>query len=121
MARLVTAYLVDTDILIDHLRGVRAFSLADGASGAYSVITRAELYAGRRSPEQPIESLLSPMIELGLDSVTANRAGAIRRASGVALPDAIIAATAIETRRVLMTRNRRHFERVSGLEVATAN
>lgn len=113
----MTAYLVDTDVLIDHLRGVRAFALPDESTGACSVITRAELYAGRRAREQPIETLLSQMIEVEVDSVTAGRAGAIRRESGVALADAIIAATAMETGRVLMTRNRRHFERIRGLEM----
>lgn len=116
----MTAYLIDTDVLIDHLRGARAFALPDGATGAYSVVTRAELYAGRRAVEPPIESLLSQMVELELDSVTANRAGTIRRASGVALADAIIAATAIESGRVLITRNRQHFERIDGLEMDTA-
>lgn len=114
----MTAYLVDTDVLVDHLRGARAFTIPGGATGAYSVITRAELYAGRRALEQPIESLLSQMVEIELGSSTATRAGHIRRVTGVALPDAIIAATAMEAGRVLMTRNRGHFERVNGLEIA---
>lgn len=92
----MTAYLIDTDVLIDNLRGAQAFALPDGSTGAYSVLTRAELYSGRRAVEQPVEALLSQLEEIGLDPATANRAGLIRRTPGVALADAIIAATAIE-------------------------
>ena len=45
----------------------------------------------------------------------AERAGRIRRETGVRLPDALIAATAIEERLLLATRNRRDLERVRGL------
>lgn len=115
---MVSACLVDTDVLIDHLRGARPFDLPEGASAAYSVITRAELYAGRRAAEQPIEALLGHMVELGISPAVANRAGAIRRTVGIALADALIGATALDSGRILMTRNREHFERIDGLALA---
>jgi hypothetical protein len=40
-----------------------------------------------------------------------------RRETGIATPDALIAATALTHRIPLMTRNRRHFERVARLHV----
>jgi predicted nucleic acid-binding protein len=40
-----------------------------------------------------------------------------RRETGIATPDALIAATALTHRIPLMTRNRRHFERVARLRV----
>jgi predicted nucleic acid-binding protein len=42
-----------------------------------------------------------------------------RRRTGIATPDALIAATALTHRIPLMTRNRRHFDRVEGLRVVT--
>lgn len=110
-------FLVDTDVLIDALRGAKPFALPPGSNGAYSVITRVELYAGRRAVEQPIERLLTAMLELGLDRDTATLAGQLRRAHDLNLADAVIAATAERTDRVVVTRNRRHFERVVGVEV----
>ena len=76
------------------------------------------MHSGRRAVEQPVEALLSQLEEIGLDPATANRAGLIRRTSGVALADAIIAATAIEAGRELITRNRKHFDRIDDLVVA---
>ena len=113
----MTDYLVDTDVLIDHLRGARLFALPDGSSGAYSIITRAELNAGRRAESQPINALLSQLDEVALTSRIAMRAGEIKRVTSVGLADAIVAATALESGRIVMTRNRKHFERVEGLEI----
>lgn len=76
------------------------------------------MHSGRRAVEQPVEALLSQLEEIGLDPATANRAGLIRRTPGVALADAIIAATAIEAGRELITRNRKHFDRIDDLVVA---
>jgi predicted nucleic acid-binding protein len=47
----------------------------------------------------------------------AERAGRIRRETGIRLPDALIAATAIEHKLSLFTRNRADFERVAGLRI----
>jgi predicted nucleic acid-binding protein len=47
----------------------------------------------------------------------AERAGAIRRVADVLLPDALIAATGLVNGLPVMTRNKRDFDRVDGLEV----
>jgi len=109
--------LVDTDVLIDHLRGERRLS-PGGRRIAISVISRCELFAGRDDPER-LRRLLVPMVELSVDPAIAELAGATRRRTGIATPDALIAATALTHRIPLMTRNRRHFDRVAGLEVVT--
>ena len=42
--------LVDTDVLVDHLRGHRELSVGSGTMH-YSIITRCELYAGQQTDE----------------------------------------------------------------------
>jgi len=59
------------------------------------------------------------MTELPVDRAVAERAGRIRRTSRIRLPDALIAATAIEHRLTLVTRNARDFDEVKGLRLRT--
>ncbi|MGH3445183.1 MAG: type II toxin-antitoxin system VapC family toxin [Nocardioidaceae bacterium] len=108
--------LVDTDVFIDHLRG--AFPLRTrGHRVHFSVITRAELVAGT-SATATIAEILAPFRELPVDAVVAERAGRIRRESGIRLPDALIAATALVHRLRLASRNERDFSKVRGLRLS---
>jgi toxin FitB len=107
--------LVDTDVLIDHLRGARRLSAGRRRLGI-SVVSRCELFAGRDEPQR-LRRLLWPMIEIPIDPPIAELAGLTRRVTGIATPDALIAATALAHRIPLMTRNRRHFERIAELRV----
>ena len=111
--------LVDTDVLVDHLRGTRRLSDQAGRLGV-SVISRCELFAGRDDSRR-LRRLLSPMIELGVDEAIAELAGITRRMTQIATPDALIAATALIHGVPLMTRNRRHFDRVAQLRVVAPN
>ncbi|MEQ8718636.1 MAG: type II toxin-antitoxin system VapC family toxin [Acidimicrobiales bacterium] len=105
--------LVDTDVFVDHLRG--AAELKPGGHRIhYSVITRAELFAGNSATDL-VTILLAPFRELPIGRAIAERAGRIRRESGVRLPDALIAATALEGGLSLSTRNRGDFEKVRSL------
>lgn len=107
--------LVDTDIFIDHLRG--AVEIRPGQHRLhYSVITRAELFAGSSATAQA-SRLLAPFRELPIDREVAERAGRIRRATGIRLPDALIAATALQNKLALSTRNLRDFQPVRGLRL----
>ena len=107
--------LVDTDIFIDHLRGFR--KLAAGRDRLhYSVVTRCELLAGKVG-SAVVTELLGPHRELDVNRKVAERAGRIRRETGIATPDALIAATAIEHRLRLLTRNLRDFETVRQLRI----
>lgn len=116
MSGTVPRILVDSDVLVDHLRGYRR--LVRGQDDLHvSSITRAELFAGRGTEERRIRRLLEPMTELPVDAAVAERAGRIRRTAGVRLPDALIAATAIAHRLTLVTRNARDFSGIKGLKV----
>ncbi len=109
--------LVDTDVLIDHLRGERRLS-AEIGSIAISVISYCELFAGHDEPER-LRRFLSPMSELPIDPAIAELAGQTRRITGIATPDALVAATALTHQIPLMTRNRSHYDRVPKLRIIT--
>jgi predicted nucleic acid-binding protein len=111
----VADVLVDTDVFIDHLRG--AAELKPGRHRLYySVITRAELFAGSSATDIAAQ-LLGPLREVVVDRAIADRAGRVRRETGIRLPDALIAATALERKLELASRNSRDFERVRGLRL----
>jgi predicted nucleic acid-binding protein len=112
----VADLLVDTDVFIDHLRGAHALRPA-GDSVHYSVVTRAELFAGAAEQEETVGRLLAPFHELDIDRTVAETAGRIRRETGVRTPDALIASTALVNDLTLVTRNRRDFERVPRLRL----
>jgi predicted nucleic acid-binding protein len=113
----VADVLVDTDVFIDHLRG--AFELKPGRNRLhYSVVTRAELFAGNSATDL-VTRLLGPFRELTVDRVVAERAGRIVREFQLRMPDALIAATALESRLSVMTRNRKDFDKVRGLRIRT--
>ena len=116
MSGIVTRILVDSDILVDHLRGQRRFVRGQDEVHV-SAITRAELFSGRGTEERRIRGLLEPMSELPVDRRVAERAGRIRRTTSIRLPDALIAATALEHRLTLVTRNVRDFDGVNGLRI----
>ncbi|HTJ74355.1 MAG TPA: type II toxin-antitoxin system VapC family toxin [Acidimicrobiales bacterium] len=107
--------LVDTNMFIDHLRGARELR-ASRHRLHYSVITRAELFAGSTGNDLAAR-LLAPFREIPVDRSIAERAGRIRRESGLRMPDALIAATALEGNLGLATRNKKHFEQVRGLRM----
>jgi toxin FitB len=115
----VADVLVDTDLLADHLRGARRFEPRAGSAVSYSVITRAELFAGRASQEQVVATLLGPFRELPVDRPVAELGGRLRREHGVRIADALIAATALVHRLELWTRNVRDFEAVPRLRLRT--
>jgi toxin FitB len=112
----VADLLVDTDVCIDHLEGTARLP-ARQARLAYSVITRAELLAGPDEQHEAARRLLAPLREIDVDRRIAERAGAIRRTTGVRLPDAFVAATAIVHSLTLHTRNHRDFRKVPGLRL----
>lgn len=125
-------FLVDTDWLINALadRGaaldvLEAFSDRDLA---ISVISLGELYAGivDRPDEaarlRDIARFLRSYKLLSLTEaamLTYARLLVRLRSQGQALPhmDLLIAATALETNRTLITGNRGHFERIPGLQI----
>lgn len=107
--------LLDTDVFVDHLRGARPIKV-DGHRVHYSVITRAELFAGNTASDV-VSVLLAPFREVPVDRAIAERAGRIRREAGVRLPDALIAASALEHGLGLVTRNKSDFAGIRGVRV----
>ena len=80
-------------------------------------MTRCELFAGRNVNEPRLRQTLSLLDEIAVDRAIAESAGRIRHRTQLDIPDALIAATALEHAMTLMTRNQRHFERVEGLDL----
>lgn len=126
------AYLVDTDWLIDHLRGAEAvtrrLAALRPAGLAVSVISVAELYEdvhGSRDPEggrRALVRLLSATEVLPVDEAVCDVFGRERarlRQQGRLIGDfdLLIAATCLRHGLVLCSNNRRHFEMVDGLRV----
>ena len=117
----MAAYLLDTGILIRHLRGQKAaVRLLRGLGGksrlAISAVTRAEIRAGMRQPEdRATRRLLARLETIPLDRQIADRAGDLirhARAQGCSLhlAYAIIAATAAQRGLTLLTLNTSDFE-----------
>jgi len=119
--------VVDTSILIDHLRGndearqaLRAATLR-GDDTVASVLTKVELLAGMRSHERAsVRSLMGALAWIDLTDAVAEQAGALARRyarshQGVEVVDFVIAATAQELNADLWTRNIRHFPMFRGL------
>jgi predicted nucleic acid-binding protein len=113
--------LVDTSVLIDHLRGDtrarRALTTAadDGERLAASVVTKVEVLAGMHPSEEPAtRDLLDILDWVAVDDAVAEQAGRLanrylRSHPGVDPVDYIIAATATALGAVLWTRNVKHF------------
>lgn len=109
--------LIDTDVFIDHLSGSRRLPQPPGR-GCYSSVTRCELFSGRYVDEDLVRRVLAPFAEIPVDRPVAERAGRIRRDMGLRVPDALIAATALEHGLDLWSHNERDFARVPGLAVS---
>ncbi len=107
--------LVDTDVFVDHLRGVRRRRPKQSDRVAYSAVTRAELFSGPEGAEGAVASLLEPFEELAVSRAIAERAGRIRRTAPVGVRDALIAATALEHRLTLVTSAIDRFGEIPGL------
>jgi predicted nucleic acid-binding protein len=118
--------LVDSDVLIAHLRGVelaRAWLTKTRTAGplAVSVVSIAELTGGMRSAERrEVWTLLGSLRAEPVTELVARRAGEFMRHyrgshTGIGLADYLIAATAELRGLTLATLNVRHFPMFSDL------
>ena len=119
-------YLIDTNILIDHLRGDKQATefLLDvetgRAKGCVSVLTEYELLSVPQlesSEKREIERLLLLMPCLAITSWVARLAADFRRRYQTDIADALIAATAKARSATLVTRNLKNFQRIKGLRL----
>lgn len=126
-------YLVDTDILIDHLSGKEpAVTFIKHIGGvknsAISVITLAELLEGvQQFPEKlkHIESLISHIQVIPIDIKIAGVFGKLRytlrqKKELIDNMDLFIAATALTYKLTLVTGNKKDFRRIKELGIANA-
>ena len=72
------------------------------------------------SRQPALRTLLAAFTEIDIDRAIAERAGRIRRHTGIRIADALIAATALERSLTLVTRNVRAFEKASGLRLQSS-
>jgi len=110
--------LVDTDILINFLRGREKarqflFSLIDDAAISCSAITIAEIFAGMRASEvQKTRDLMDNLDVIPVTREIAEQAGRYKgsiKSHSLELDDCIIAASAFVGKAILATGNGRHY------------
>jgi tRNA(fMet)-specific endonuclease VapC len=123
--------IADTDVLIDFLQGAQPASERialelDHGQLATTAINRFELLAGARTARQQaiIGQLLAALPCLPLVAQSADRAAEVRRALerqglSIGMGDSLIAGIVLAHRGVLLTRNRRHFDRVPSLALGS--
>lgn len=114
--------VLDSTILIDHLRGIPEAikELGRHASASISILTWIEVMAGGRSAaeEETLKKFLADFDCIPLDAQVAQLAAAIRRQHKLKLPDAVIYATAQVRQATLITRNTRDFpENMEGVRI----
>jgi predicted nucleic acid-binding protein len=119
--------VVDTSVLIDHLRGDRRARGALRAAAERgtrivgSVLTRSEIVSGMRDEERAATSILLDSLDwVEVDVDLADAAGALARRyvqsyPGIDVVDYVIAATAMRLDAELWTRNTKHFPMLAGL------
>ena len=116
-------YLIDSDILINHLRRripLHAYlgELKPTTRYGCSVIVVAEVYSGMRPAEEPAtRQLIDGLVHFPITTQVAEKAAELKRKldrSGrtIALDDCLIAATAILEKATLVTRNAKHYPMV---------
>ncbi|NEP46956.1 MAG: type II toxin-antitoxin system VapC family toxin [Okeania sp. SIO2H7] len=120
----MTKYLLDTNIFIYYFNGEAIVKpifvdiLADKATGYYCPLTWVELlcYASLSEEEaNKMRVFLRRLTSVALTEAVLDRAAEIRRNFRLKLPDALIAACAIQEDCTLVTRNIGDFRKIIGL------
>jgi len=122
------AGLIDTDILVDAARALpeaMAFLTKQQAAGAMriSIISAMELVAGCRNAKEltEVQQFLQQVAVLPVSTSASQDAYHLMESfflsHGLLIPDALIAATALEHGLRLYTKNVRHFQMIPALTV----
>ena len=123
---MVKSILLDTDVLVDFLRGhskALAFVNAKSDRIILSTIVVAELYAGVKGEAEQVvlEDFISLFRVIRVDAEIAKTGGLYKRdyakSHGVGLADAILAATAEAENAELKTLNTKHYPMFKGLRL----
>jgi predicted nucleic acid-binding protein len=119
--------LIDTDIIIDSLKGIRAAKelfRTEGVDLYCSILTKKELLSKgglRDSERRRIINLLARMKVLRIDNDIKNKFLFLIKKYGERperTADYIIAATAWSKKLPLLTRNRKHFEHIKEIKLS---
>jgi predicted nucleic acid-binding protein len=119
-------YLVDTDVLVDVSRNNEAaIDFIDHLDDSWSLslITALELVVGARNKKEvfEIDQLIASYSAIPLNVEIGNSAYALLRqfakSDGLRVFDSLIAATALENKLTLVTRNKKHFQMISDLKL----
>lgn len=115
-------YLVDTNILIDHLRGnLQVTEFLTTHTSAISVVTVVELIQGCRNPKElkQVNTLISDFeilyIDYSISQLATNLVSNLYLTHGIKFLDALIAATAIKHQLILKTQESKHFKCIKDL------
>ena len=129
---MATLRVLDTDVFIDHFRGLAAATAYIQAlpvpERATTDVTVMELYQGAANREQltTIGQFLERhhVTRLPVSAAASQRAVTLvydyGLAYGLGIPDALIAAVALEGDHTLVTSNLRHFRFIAGLRLEQA-
>ncbi len=116
--------VVDTDIFIDFFRGfpdALPYLQQHADQITFSAVTEGELLSGSicndSKEREKVFHLLSQFEKIPVDNPLIQIAADIRRTYNLELPDAIVAASALVTQSVLITRNTRDFQKIPNLQL----
>ncbi len=119
-------YLIDSNIIIYFITGSASDEVLMTikkiliSSFFTSIISRIEVLGWNKHTEESYRmthDLLKFSTVIPVDEAVANHAIQIRQNSNIKLPDAVIAATAINLSATLVTRNYKDFTSVKGIEI----
>jgi len=128
-------YLVDTDWAVYYLRGrepyVTRLKVYREEGLSVSVVSLAELYEGvfrvpdREEKEKTLNDFLAGLVVLDLTRDVARTFGRLRaelRGKGITVADMdlLIGSTAVYYGLVILTDNRRHYEKIPGVQLVEA-
>jgi len=120
--------LIDTDVLIDYSRGITQSrellkDLGNNYKLAVSVVTQLELMVGceNKSEFKSLQKFLSEFEIIQLDSLISQTSVKLfekyRLSHGVLIPDMLIASTALSLKIPFLSKNRKDFRFIKGLEL----
>ena len=120
--------LIDTDVIIDFLRGYKKRiktifeKIGKKEITAYiSTVSIVELYAGSDSKDFKKEEILIQLLDflkpIPLEPIIAKVAGSLKSKYYLSLADSVIAGTSIKTGLVLLSFNIKHFRNIPDLHL----
>jgi len=135
MGKLERNYLkcLDTNFLVEVLRGnekvkEKVNSLKEETNLSTTSITAFELYFGAEISQKKtgntkeVEKLLNGLTVLNLDRESAKKAATIeaeltKKGTKIGLNDSFIAAIALQNNCIIITENKKHFQKIKGLKI----